>query len=153
MTILPRRLNLRRRHLAQADVPDLALLLHLLQRAEDSFKRRARVDAMQLVKVDALQLEPPQAHLDALDQIARAAHVFRLRRPLPRDSALGGDHQARRIRVQRLGDQPLGNLRPVGVGGIDQVDAQLDGAAQNAAGFGRIGGSPQAPSPTRRMVP
>ena len=39
-------LNLRRRHLAKADVADLALLLHAAERSEGLFERRARVDAM-----------------------------------------------------------------------------------------------------------
>jgi len=132
------RFNLAGAHFAEADVPDLALLMHLLQRAEGLLERSARIDAVQLVKVDALQLEPTQAHLHALDQVARATHIFRFSRPLPRDSAFGRDHQAVRIRVERLGDQPFGNLRPVSVGSIDQVDAQFDGVAQNAARFARI---------------
>jgi hypothetical protein len=77
-------------------VADLALLLHLLQRAERLFERGARVDAVQLVEVDAFELEAAQAHLDTLNQIAGAAHVLGFRRTLPRDAALGGDDQARR---------------------------------------------------------
>ena len=39
------------------------------------------------------------------------------------------------IRVQGLADQFLGHIRPVGVGGVDEVDAEFDGAAQNANAF------------------
>ena len=62
----------------------------------DSFERRARIDAVQLVEVDALQLEPAQAHLDTLDEVAGAAHVLGLGGALARDAALGGDDHARR---------------------------------------------------------
>ena len=138
-TILRGFLNLLRRDLAEADVADLALLLHPLQRAERLFERSARVDAVKLVEVDAVELQPAQAHLDALDQIARAAHVFGFRRALAGDAALGGDDQARRIGMKCFADQPLGNLRTVGVGGVDEGNAQLDGAAQHALCFGRVG--------------
>ncbi len=124
-----------------------------LQRAKRLFKRRARVDAMKLIEIDALELQPAQAHLDALNEIAGAAHVFGLRRTLARDSAFGGDDHASRIRRQRFADQPLGDLRPIGVGGVDESDAKLNGSPQHARGFFRIAGSPHAPSPTRRMVP
>jgi hypothetical protein len=33
--------------------------------------------------------------------------------------------------VQRLADQRVGDVRPVVLGGVDVVDAQLDGAAQD----------------------
>ena len=45
-------------------------------------------------------------------------------------AGLGGDHQACGIRLERFGDQLLGDNRAVGVGGIDKVHAQLHGAAQ-----------------------
>ncbi len=43
------------------------------------------------------------------------------------------------IRPQRLGDQVLGHLGAVRVGGVDQVDAALDEVAEQRAGGGRIG--------------
>jgi hypothetical protein len=79
----------------KSDVANLALLLHLLQCAERLFKRGARIDAMELVEVDALQLQPAQAHLDALDQVSSAANIFGLGRPLASDAALGSDDQTR----------------------------------------------------------
>ena len=33
--------------------------------------------------------------------------------------------------MQRLGDQLLADVRPVAVGGVDQVDAELDGPPQD----------------------
>ena len=39
-----------------------------------------------------------------------------------------------RIRSERFADQPFADIRPVGIGGVDEVDTQFDGAAQH--GFG-----------------
>ena len=94
---------------------------------------------MELVKIDALQFEPPQTHLDTLDEITGAAHVLGLGRTLAGNAALGRDHDARRIGRQGLADQALGNLRAVGVGCVDQGHAQFNSTAQDAASLGGIG--------------
>src|SRR3569833_2531402 len=46
------------------------------------------------------------------------------------ESALRPDDEIVGIRMQRLGDDLLGHVRPVRVCGIVVVDAQLDGASQ-----------------------
>jgi hypothetical protein len=74
-------LDLGRGDFAEADVADFALLLHALEGAEGFFERGARVDAMELIEVDALELEAAQAHLDTLDEVAGAAHVLGLGGP------------------------------------------------------------------------
>ena len=73
------------------------------------------------------------------------------------EPSLGGDHQAVGIRIQGLGDQVLAHLGSVGVGGVDQVDAQLGHAAQQpASGVGVVRSSdavardPHRPKPRRR---
>ncbi len=110
-----------------------------LKAPERFLERGARVDAVELVEIDALELEAAQAHLDTLNQIAGAADVFGFGGTLARDAALGGDDEAGRVGVQGFADQALGDLGAVGVGGVDERDAELDGAAQNAAGFVGIG--------------
>ena len=47
--------------------------------------------------------------------------------------------------MERLGDQPLAYLRAIGVGGVDEVDAEFHRPAQEAAGFARVPGL--APNP------
>ena len=42
--------------------------------------------------------------------------------------------------MERLGDQVLAHLRTVGVGGVDQVDAELQNAPEEALGLLRIVG-------------
>ena len=127
--------DLRGGDFAEADVADFSLLLHLAEGTEGFFERGARVDAVELVEVDALELEAAQAHFDTLDQVAGAAHVFGFGGALAGDAALGGDDEARRIGVQRFADEALGDFGAVGVGGVDEGDAEIDGAAENAAGF------------------
>jgi hypothetical protein len=47
--------------------------------------------------------------------------------------------------MERLGDQVLAHLRAVGVGRVDQVDADLDDAAEEALGLLRVlGRAPDA---------
>ncbi len=42
--------------------------------------------------------------------------------------------------MKRFGDEAFGNLRAVGVGGVDEVDSQFNCPAQDAVAFGGIGG-------------
>ena len=120
---------------------------------EGFFERRARVNSVQLIEVDALKLEAAQAHFDTLDQIAGAAHVLGFSGALARDAALGCNDEAGRVGRERFANEAFGDLGAVGVGSVDEGDAKLDGEAQHASCFGCSAGSPQAPSPTRRMVP
>ena len=56
--------------------------------------------------------------------------------------------------MQRLADQLLGDIGAVGIGGVDEVDAELRQALQRAdrLGAGRPA-SPQMPGPVMRMAP
>ena len=96
---------------------------------------------MQLEQVDPVDLQVAQRELDLLLEVGRAAD----RRPdagaLPGEAGLGRDDQAVGVRVQRLGDDLLADERAVGVGGVDEVDALLDGGAddaQRAVAVGRL---------------
>lgn len=76
---------------------------------------------------------------------------------------LGGEDQADRVRVEGLADQGIGAdgavVAGVEGGGVDVVDAELDGAPQDgAAGFGSRAGpvnpvadSRMAPTPSRKV--
>ncbi len=90
---------------------------------------------MELVELDALELEPAQAHFDALNQISSAADVLGFGGALAGDAALGGDDEAGWVGIEGLADEAFGDLGAVGIGCVDEGDAELDGAAENAAGF------------------
>jgi hypothetical protein len=84
------------------------------------------VDAMELPEIDPFLAQPLEAAVQLLAQVFGAA----VHRPLVRSRALvpclRRDDEPLGIGVQRLGDQLLGDVRPVGVGGIDEVDSQVD---------------------------
>ncbi len=91
---------------------------------------------------DVEPLEPQRAQI-VLGALAQLLGAERGRPALVRQALaaeLGGDHQIARVRVQRLGDQPVGDERAVVPGGVDEVDAQLHRAAQDAARARRIVG-------------
>ena len=55
--------------------------------------------------------------------------------------------------MQRLGEDQLADVGPVGVGGVDEVDTELDGSAYDRRASSRSFGSPQMPWPVIRMAP
>ncbi len=118
--------------LREPDEADLALVEELLEDSHLVLEGHVRVDPVELVEIDALELEAAQAPLAGFPQVLRPAVGLPLARPGADQAALGGDHQPLRVRMEGLGDELLGDLRAVGVGGVDEVDAQLDGAAQHA---------------------
>src|SRR5262249_41393069 len=56
----------------------------------------------------------------------------------PDQAALGGDDQVVGVRVQGLGDQPLAALWAVGIGGVDEVDAEFPRPPQRGPGLVRV---------------
>src|SRR5258708_14778713 len=66
--------NLRDRHFGEADLADLAFVLHLFELAEGFFGRDLEIDALQLVEIDALDFQATQAHLNALVKIFPTAN-------------------------------------------------------------------------------
>src|SRR5262245_44047682 len=95
-------------------------------------KRHLRLGRLQLIDIDTLQLQPAQACLAGGAQMLRSAVVFPGLTPRSPEPAFGRDDQAFRIRVERFGNEPLVDLRTVGVGGIDEGDAELDSKHQHA---------------------
>jgi hypothetical protein len=64
-----------------------------------------------------------------LNEIAGAAYVLGLGGALAGDATLGGDNEVGWLGVQSLADEALCDLGTVGVGGVDEGNAELDGAA------------------------
>jgi hypothetical protein len=58
---------------------------------------------------------------------------------------LGGNYETRGVGKQRFGDEFFAYVRPVGIGGIDEIHIKLDGPAQNCQSrFAILGLSPDA---------
>ena len=96
---------------------------------------------MELVEIDALELQTAQAAFALLAQVFGAAIGVPHVGTRTHQAALGGDDEIVRVGVEGFGDEVLADLGPVGVGRVDEVDAQLHGAAQHSDGlvvvFGR----------------
>ena len=135
---LARPLKLVDRHLRQADMADEALILHLPDDTELLVFGHLGVDAVQLPQVDALDTEPAQRHLHALAQVVGPPDCRPLVGALAGETALGSDdHAAVRVGaalVERLAQQVLADEGAIGVGGVDEVDAHIDGFADHADG-------------------
>jgi len=93
---------------------------------------------VELIEIDALHAQALQAPLARLAQVRRAATSLPHIAGGTDESALGRDHEPGWIGVQRLGDQTLAHIRSVGVGRIDEVDAELQCPAQHATRALRI---------------
>ena len=133
---------------------DQALVEEGPDRAELIVPVYFRIDAVELPEVDALDLEPTQAHVDALSQIVGIADL----RPRARvvgvadQAALGRDRQSF-IGMKRLGDQILADERSIAVGCIDEVDSDLGQSLEDAYRLFPVGRFPPDARPGVRMAP
>ena len=100
-------------------MPDLPAVAVRGDRAEALLERRLGVDAVQVVEVDRLDAQPPQALVDLRAQCLGAARAGR-------EAALRRDDHAVR-RAKRFADRRLALAVGVGVGGVDQADPGGEG--------------------------
>src|SRR5262249_39206491 len=121
---LLRRLDLLDADLRQTEIADLALVLEFLHEPELLLARDLGVDAVQLPQVDGLDTEPPQAHEATLAQVLRATDLCPDTWAVACKAALRRNVDAIEW-VQGFVDEVLGVLGSVGVGGVDEVDAEL----------------------------
>ena len=89
------------------------------------------IGRVQLVEVDAVHAQAGAASPRTRPQVLGPAVARPLPRAGPLEPALRRDDEIVGVGVQRLGDELLGDVRAVAVGGVDEVDAELDGAAQH----------------------
>ena len=120
-------------------MPDLALVLQSLQRADRFLKWDFGIGAMKLVEIDLIDPQALQAALARRAQMLGPAVGIPLARPRPLEPTFGRDHELFGIGVQGFGDQALADLRSVGIGGVDEIDAQLERPAQHPLAFLPIG--------------
>jgi len=112
-------------------VADLAFALHVGERADRILERHFRVHRVQLVEVDALELQALQAAGEISFKLLRAAIGIPAAGARSGQTALGRDHQPLRIGMERLGDQHLVGARPVALRRVDELHAELDRPAQH----------------------
>ena len=116
-------------------MPDFPLALKFADRAELILLGDIRIDAVQLPEIDALE---PQAAKTAFQPFAQTVRPA-VDRPLSRagafEPAFRGDHQSFGIRMERFGDQFFADVRSIRFRCVDEVDAELDGPAEDRDGL------------------
>ena len=110
---------------------DLPGLLQLGEGADLLGQGHLGVDAVELEEVEPIHPQVPEAQLHALHEILGPAEQAPCVRPAAGHAALRADHQRRRVRRQGVADDLLGELGPVGVGGVDVLDAGVHGGVQD----------------------
>ena len=127
---------------AEADEARLARLLQLLQRRDDLVQRDLDVHAVvgvlggqrivQLEEIDVIHAEARQALVHRLrDELGDPRAVGRLQ------PELGAEHDVGLQRLQHAAEIALGLAVAVERGGVDVVDAELDGARDRPLLVGR----------------
>jgi sugar lactone lactonase YvrE len=92
---------------------------------------------------NVVEPEPAQAALARLPQVLGAPVGVPAVRAGPDQAALRRDYQVIRVGIKRLGDQELTDLGAVGVGRVDEVDAEFDDPPERGDG----------PVPVGRVTP
>src|SRR5437773_11692318 len=86
---------------------------------------------MQLPEIDPLEFQSLETFIDGLCQILRPPVWHPLSGTGSGVTAFGRNDESFWIRIQRFSDEELVRFRTVSIGGIDEIDAQLDRAPQN----------------------
>ena len=89
--------------------------------------------------MNSTKMQPVKAALDRRSQMLRVAVLDPFVRSGPLKAGFGRDQEIGRIGMQCLGDKTFANYGAVGVGSVDEIDSQLDGAAQDCDCLGMIG--------------
>ena len=127
----------------RADVADLALPDQVGQRAEGLLDVGVLARPVHLVQVDVVGVQAAQRVLDlADDPPAGAAPLVRV--GPHRHEELRGQHDVVAAPGEGLADDPFRLALGVDVGGVDEVDAGIQGAVDDADGVGLVLVSPRA---------
>ena len=134
-----------------ADVADLALPHQILQRARGLLGGCVLVGPVDLVQVDVVRTEVPQARFDALPQ-PPAARISEEPASLQPKAALGGDEHVLPARPspQRLAEEAFGRPEAVALRGVEESDSELDRPGDRGLG---LVGVELTPLPTERPCP
>lgn len=109
-------------------------------------RHTATIGRVQLVEIDALHPQPPETALAGGAKLFRPAVGFPAARSRAHEAALGGNHDAGRVRVQEFRNQALVDVGAVGIRRVYEIDTELQRPAQHATGRGRNGGSAHQPA-------
>src|SRR3954451_478831 len=123
---------------SRCPIADLAGMHQVAERSEGLLDVGVDLGPVHLVEVDPVGLEPAQAVLDLTDDpapgVAETVHV--VAHPAVE---LGGEDDVVATALERLADDRLGLAVGVDVGGVDEVDAGVEGAADDPDAVGVVG--------------
>ena len=86
---------------------------------------------MELIQVDSIDLQPAQRSLDLLDNRLAGGEAAWKVVFIRQHAALGGENDRLAPFLDRLSSNFLGQPKAVGMGGVDPVDAGLEGPSKN----------------------
>ena len=123
--------------LGQAEVENLALAHQVADRAGDLLDRHGRIDAMLVEEVDPVGREAAQRSFDRRADRLRPAVSFDAEPAyvVEDEAELGGDRHELAPPFYRAADQRLVGERAVGLGGVEERAAEVDGAMQGRDRF------------------
>src|ERR1700704_1464645 len=84
-------------------------------------------------------MHPAKTTIDRLPQMLGPAVLDPFVRPRPLKTGFGRDQKIGWIWMQRLSDETLGNLGPVRVGGVGELDSHFPRPPQDSNRLGMIG--------------
>src|SRR6185437_184676 len=119
----------------ETGMPDQAFLAELVDYIELFLARHFRVDPVQLPERNLLKPKPLEAAMHLLAQLLRPAIRLPAVRSRPVMPALGRDDEAGGIGMQRFADQVLAHMRPIGLGRVDEIHAEIGQALEGADGL------------------
>src|SRR5947199_4535792 len=115
----------------QCDEPNLPLVSQLSQGFHRSIEGHDRIGNVQLINIDAVQSQSLEAALDGFSKVRGSCIVGPLIGTGAIPAPFGSDHQTARVGIHRFGNQFLVYTGAVGIGSVDVIDVELDGASQN----------------------
>jgi hypothetical protein len=126
------------RRLRDAEMAHLALSDELGHGADRVLDRHGGVDAMDVVEIDRLNGEAAQAGLAGLSDVCRPAVDGGRPVRLPEIAEFCRHHVFVAPSSDRAADQLLVPPLPIGVGSVDEIDAELGRAVERRDRLGRI---------------
>lgn len=129
----------------ESDVLDFALRAEVGQAFHGGVEGDGGIGYVELVDGDAIEAEALEAALDGLAEVSGAGIVDPLSRADTLPSTLGSDDEVRGIGMEGFRDELFGDVGAVGVGSVNEVDAERDGMTESGeGGVAVVGRSPDA---------
>src|SRR6202022_4694590 len=119
---------------------DLALRLQFLQSAELPLHRDLWVDPVQLIEIDPVAAQPPQAPFARRLQMLRPSVFNPLVGTRSLEATLRRDDDTFRIGIQSLSNDALADIGAVRIRRVNEIDPEFDCASHDANGLTPIRG-------------